>query len=235
MRPSPAGPYRMGITWLMAVLLTVLIWAAPPLLLSRGVVVRALFERTHGGVAARFATASLASGVSALQAAESVRVSIDPFSVLDSRVDPAPRLRAEGFGADEISHLRDVRRVFGLAAGLTLAAALGLALAVVLGARSARSRIFSAAATIALVAVFAKALAAVALGATAFEPLFAAFHGVFFAPGTWEFPAGSALIRLFPEPFWMLAGVSWAAMAVVLAAAVRAIVFASTRTIASRA
>ena len=34
---------------------------------------------------------------------------------------------------------------------------------------------------------------------------FTAFRGVFFRPGTWQFPVDSALIRLFPEPFWQQA------------------------------
>ena len=41
---------------------------------------------------------------------------------------------------------------------------------------------------------------------------FSAFHGLFFAEGTWTFPSDSVLIRLFPESFWTMAGVTWAAL-----------------------
>lgn len=58
-------------------------------------------------------------------------------------------------------------------------------------------------------------LAALVLGAffaLAFDVAFTAFHGLFFAPGSWQFAPGSHLITLFPEPFWfelaLLAGVT---------------------------
>jgi uncharacterized membrane protein len=46
-----------------------------------------------------------------------------------------------------------------------------------------------------------------------FSMFFAAFHGLFFAAGTWQFPYDSLLIRLFPERFWTTAGASWAVLA----------------------
>lgn len=42
-----------------------------------------------------------------------------------------------------------------------------------------------------------------------FDSLFTALHGLFFANGTWIFPADSLLITLFPEAFWMGMGVVW--------------------------
>ena len=57
--------------------------------------------------------------------------------------------------------------------------------------------------------------AAVVLGgffALSFDAAFAAFHGLFFKAGTWQFGPESNLIRIFPEPFWfetsLLAGAS---------------------------
>jgi len=57
--------------------------------------------------------------------------------------------------------------------------------------------------------------AAVLLGfffAVAFDAAFAAFHGIFFAAGTWQFGPDSNLLRFFPEPFWyeiaLVAGVT---------------------------
>lgn len=37
---------------------------------------------------------------------------------------------------------------------------------------------------------------------TAFEPLFASFHHIFFTGDTWLFEYSDSLIRLFPEVFW---------------------------------
>ena len=49
-------------------------------------------------------------------------------------------------------------------------------------------------------------------GLVNFDALFTWFHGLFFAAGTWEFPADSLLIELFPDGFWVAAGVTWAAL-----------------------
>ena len=42
-----------------------------------------------------------------------------------------------------------------------------------------------------------------------FEGAFTVFHGLFFAPGTWEFPSNSLLIEVFPAGFWVSAGALW--------------------------
>ncbi|EXF24199.1 membrane protein [Nesterenkonia sp. AN1] len=46
---------------------------------------------------------------------------------------------------------------------------------------------------------------------------FAEFHRIFFADGTWTFPADSTLIQLYPEQFWIDAGVAVVALAVLFA------------------
>ncbi len=105
------------------------------------------------------------------------------------------------YTAEEIEHLVDVRRVvvrltvLGLAAGLVLAAALGMAWR---GPRRAVGRALARGGwlTVALVVL-------VGLGiAIAWPLLFTGFHQLFFRPGTWQFPLDSGLIRLFPDPFW---------------------------------
>lgn len=50
------------------------------------------------------------------------------------------------------------------------------------------------------------------LGVLDFDTLFVWFHSIFFAEGTWVFPADSLLIGLFPESFWIVAGASLAAL-----------------------
>lgn len=57
----------------------------------------------------------------------------------------------------------------------------------------------------------------VALGIWAFvdfDSLFTQLHGLFFANGTWLFPADSLLITLFPESFWMGMGIVWVAVSI---------------------
>ena len=54
-------------------------------------------------------------------------------------------------------------------------------------------------------------LLAAAAAVLDFSAFFTAFHGLFFEAGTWTFPYDSLLIRLFPESFWVAAGVGWAA------------------------
>ena len=111
---------------------------------------------------------------------------------------------------DERSHMTDVSELVRILAGILI---LALVLAGVTAAwlrpepaRQGRIMITAAA-----------AIGAVAIGlalafAVAFDAAFTAFHELFFPPGTWQFPAGSDLIVLFPEAFWfdaaLLAGVA---------------------------
>lgn len=48
-----------------------------------------------------------------------------------------------------------------------------------------------------------------------FDSLFTQLHALFFAGGTWLFPADSLLITLFPEAFWMGMGIAWVLISVV--------------------
>jgi integral membrane protein (TIGR01906 family) len=117
-----------------------------------------------------------------------------------------------GFDAAAVAHLRDVRDVLGRARVFTGVLA---AFAVVwLGVETAR-RHFAAIAW-ALIAGAGFCALFVLLGAVAgslsFDSLFSWFHGLFFAAGTWEFPVDSLLIELFPEGFWVAAGLTWAGL-----------------------
>lgn len=117
-----------------------------------------------------------------------------------------------GFDAAQVSHLEDVRRVLSAARTATLtfglfAAAL-LAVAVRRGGRMEAGRALIAAAALTIGLPLVAATAAV----IDFDSFFAAFHSLFFRSGTWTFPSESLLIRLFPEPFWIGAGVAWAAV-----------------------
>jgi integral membrane protein (TIGR01906 family) len=114
-----------------------------------------------------------------------------------------------GFDAAAVSHLRDVRRVLGGAKVVT--GVLGLLVAAWLGVAIARKWYSTMSAGFLVGAGFCAmfVLGGVAAGTMNFDSFFTWFHGLFFSAGTWEFPADSLLIQVFPIGFWMAAGVTW--------------------------
>ncbi len=163
-----------------------------------------------------------------LSTAETLRLSGAVRSLVsDRRFDPLPaEYRGHpAFDAQAVSHLMDVRAVIGGARVATGAAAALLAIWV--GWRVGRRR--WARLRSGMIAGGWLTLGAVLLAAATavmdFETFFAWFHGLLFKSGTWTFPEDSLLIRLFPERFWVTAGLAWGAIAaltaVVLLVAVR--------------
>lgn len=147
--------------------------------------------------------------------------------VADQSYDPLPTTwrGAPAFDASAVSHLLDVRAVISGARLATGGAALLLAAyvaACIARRRFTRVRSGMYAGAWALAGCV---IVAVAVALSDFEALFTWFHSLFFASGTWTFPAHSLLIRLFPEPFWVASGAAWAVLvllsAVLLAAAGR--------------
>jgi integral membrane protein (TIGR01906 family) len=101
----------------------------------------------------------------------------------------------------ERGHMRDVRGVF-LGFGL-LAAASGAALIVAHRMRRG-DRAFWRWVRAGAIGVTAAAVALGLVGLLAFDALFEAFHGVFFAGGNYTFdPARDRLVQLFPYQFWI--------------------------------
>ena len=138
----------------------------------------------------------------------------------------APTFDPPRFTQDEYAHMADVRAVFATARFLV---PVGLFLVVVRlqRARAASSRVMwrvlRDGALIAALAVAAIGVVAV----FAFEPLFLAFHYVFFPQGNFLFdPATSNLIRLYPDWYWegisLRVGLSFIAVALGLAAVAQA-------------
>ncbi len=111
---------------------------------------------------------------------------------------PTPAL----FTDDEYSHMADVRRVFD-GARLGVPAGLFVMIVRLQRARAAGPRaMWRLARDGALIASLAVAVVGV-VALVAFEPLFLAFHYVFFPQGNFLFdPATSNLIRLYPEWYW---------------------------------
>lgn len=167
-------------------------------------------------LAAGSSRASALSEEQTLEAAESVR-----RFVTDGDAPPLPRAinGAPAFDEAAIAHLTDVRRVILLARRLTA----GL-LVTSLAWAGLRSRAPSGREALARACRFASGCLSVAvvfsgtLAALDFDTFFARFHQLFFEEGTWLFPAGDLLVRLFPERFWILAGASWAVLIAVAAA-----------------
>lgn len=146
--------------------------------------------------------------------AESVRrFVVSGSGSLPETVDGRP-----GFDAAAVAHLIDVRRVLG-GARVTVAA-LGVFLALVIGAGVRRRRFDDLEHALRLAAVLTASLPAMGLlvALLDFDRFFAGFHALFFAAGTWVFPADSLLILTFPETFWVVCGVAWALLVGVFAA-----------------
>ena len=119
---------------------------------------------------------------------------------------------------EAIRHLDDVFGVVKVAEPIALGAFIVAALtAVGVGCASGR-RTFGTVllgAGVAVIAVFA------VLGVWAaidFEGLFAVFHSLFFAQGSWVFNADSLLITMYPEPFWIGMGAIWLGVTLVVSA-----------------
>lgn len=161
-------------------------------------------------------------------------------SVADAEYDELPSVWRGRSAFDEaaVSHLRDVRAVMSAARIATGIAALLLALYVswCVARRRFGTLRFGMAWGAGVVTAFV-VLAGVA-GMFDFSSLFAAFHGLFFAQGTWTFPYDSLLIRLFPERFWSVSAAVWASLSLlgagVLALAARLLRATVGREYASR-
>ena len=119
---------------------------------------------------------------------------------------------------EAIEHLDDVFGVLATAEPVVLGAFIAAALtAVGVGCASGR-RTFGTVllcAGLGTIAIFA------ILGIWAaidFEGLFAVFHSLFFAQGSWVFSADSLLITMYPEPFWIGMGAIWLATTIAVSA-----------------
>jgi integral membrane protein (TIGR01906 family) len=119
----------------------------------------------------------------------------------------------EGFESAAVSHLEDVRDVLRLARIVTGLIAVTLAAWIAWALSRTRFRDVGEALRYgALVGVVGVSIA-IAFAIVDFDTFFTAFHGLFFADGTWTFPGDSLLIQLFPEPFWASLGGAWGVLA----------------------
>lgn len=139
------------------------------------------------------------------------------FNGADSRY--LSELAADGgplFTEAEVGHMADVKRIMLI--GMALAAVLLLvtlifALLLRRWRPGAVARGFFSAAWVALVLV----AALVTLAVLGWQDFFSGVHGVLFAEGSWQFPADSTLIRLYPAQFWMDAAIGVGGLMVLIA------------------
>ena len=133
-----------------------------------------------------------------------------------------PRFDPPLFTDDEYAHMADVRGVFDLFKLL----APGAIVVIIVRLQRARARspreMWRLVRRGSLVAAGLAVLVGV-VAAVAFEPIFLAFHYVFFPQGNFLFdPATSNLIRLYPDWYWegisLRVGLSFLAVALALAA-----------------
>ena len=132
--------------------------------------------------------------------------------VMDDRAEPLPSEHSgrPAFGSDAVSHLIDVRHV--IAAARRAAGAAAAALAVWLAWSVARKRYLALGRALTAGGWLCIAIVGLAglVGLADFGALFEVFHGVFFDPGTWTFPADDLLVQLFPARFWAVSAALWA-------------------------
>ena len=106
------------------------------------------------------------------------------------------------FGLRELTHMRDVRRLFGLALRGQLIALVVIG-ALALGLARTRFRTVVPLALLAgAVATLAIAVLAVPLILLGFDGFYTRFHEVFFSGDSWQFNNADTLIRIYPEQFW---------------------------------
>lgn len=106
------------------------------------------------------------------------------------------------FGFRELTHMRDVRNLLGIALRAQL---IGIVVLGALALAFARTRL-RAVVPIGLLAgalgTLAIALLAVPVILLGFDGFFVRFHEVFFSGDSWRFNDADTLIRIYPERFW---------------------------------
>jgi integral membrane protein (TIGR01906 family) len=110
---------------------------------------------------------------------------------------------SQAFEDRELTHMQDVRTLFGAALRAQLVALIAI---VVLGLVLWRTRLRSAvpagllAGSLATLAIAVLAVPMILLG---FDGFFVRFHEIFFSGDSWQFSNADTLIRIYPEQFWM--------------------------------
>jgi integral membrane protein (TIGR01906 family) len=106
------------------------------------------------------------------------------------------------FDERELSHMRDVRTLFGAALRGQLVAVGAIALLALALAWTSLRTVVPRGLLAGALATLAVAVLAVPFILLGFDRFFTRFHEVFFAGDSWRFSDTDTLIRLYPERFW---------------------------------
>jgi len=107
------------------------------------------------------------------------------------------------FGERELTHMRDVRSLFGAALRAQLVAALAIAVLALLLVRTRLRAAVPAGLLAGSLATLAIAVLAVPVILLGFDGFFVRFHEIFFSGDSWQFANSDTLIRIYPEQFWV--------------------------------
>ena len=141
---------------------------------------------------------------------------------------------APAFGERELTHMQDVRTLFGAALRAQLVALIAIA---ALGLLLLRTRLRTAvpagllAGSLATLAIAVLAVPVILLG---FDGFFVRFHEIFFSGDSWEFSNADTLIRIYPQQFWVDVSRITAALAVLQALVLTALSWWWLRTVRRR-
>jgi integral membrane protein (TIGR01906 family) len=135
------------------------------------------------------------------------------------------------FDARELSHMEDVRSVFGVLLRGELAVLVVLALLALGLARTRLRAVVPAGLLAGALTTLAIAVLAVPLILIGFDAFFTGFHEVFFEGDTWRFSNTDTLIRLYPERLWEDVSKIAAAMTVLQAVVLASVAWWWLRTV----
>ena len=106
------------------------------------------------------------------------------------------------FGYRELTHMRDVRTLFGIALRAQLVAIVVIGALALAFARTRLRTVVPLGLLAGALATLAVALLAVPMILLGFDGFFVRFHEVFFSGDSWRFNDADTLIRIYPEQFW---------------------------------
>lgn len=215
--PRPASPAARAVAYVLVVAIAVVV---PALLVVTGFRVLATdsyvrWELDRDGFPPdRYGLSDPQRERLALLGLRSIEPGSDGIVLLERATLPDG---APAFDERELSHMRDVRTLFG-------AALLGQLVAVVAIALLALALAWTSLRTVVPRGLLAGALATLAIAVLAvpfillgFDRFFTRFHEVFFEGDSWRFSDTDTLIRLYPERFWQDVAQLVAAIAVLQA------------------
>ena len=166
--------------------------------LATGTFVRAELDR-HGFPPDRYGLTNDQRKELALLGLRSIQPGSEGIALLERARRPNG---SPAFGLRELTHMRDVRRLFGIALRGQLIALIVIG-ALALGLARTRFRAVVPLGLLAgAVATLATAVLAVPLILLGFDGFFTRFHEVFFSGDSWQFNNADTLIRIYPEQFW---------------------------------